>query len=198
MARFTQFFAQILFRVIYKIYYRLEVRGRENLVGVNKPMLIISNHNSLNDAWVVGSSLPIWKYLPIRYMAGTKFFFPLNIVYKIGIIPFIYWMFGTLSLPQEGTFEEKIAPAVRALEKGDAVVIFPEGKRVFEDTVGEFRRGASEVALRAQSLIVPVAMRSHGRKMIMIIGKPFRPSAETAEGINSEMHATVLALYQSI
>ncbi len=198
MNSITQCIAQIIFRGIYKIYYRLEIQGRENLEGTQKPMLIISNHSSLNDPWVVGSSLPLWKYLPIRYMAATKFYWPLNIAYKIGIIPFIYWLFGVISLPQEGTFEDKIAPTVGALNHGDVVIIFPEGKRVFEDTVGEFRRGASEIYVRTRTIVVPIATRSHGRKMVLAIGKPFKPASALAEEVNKEMYEAVATLYASI
>jgi hypothetical protein len=67
-----------------------------------------------------------------------------------------------------------------------------------EDTVAEFRRGAAEICLRTKPLIIPIAMRTRGKKMILVIGKPYHTSGVTVEDINAEMHTSVNTLYQAI
>ena len=42
------------------------------------------------------------------------------------------------------------------LNKGESLIIFPEGTRGQKDQLGEFKRGAAQIAIRAQANTVPI------------------------------------------
>ncbi|MGH8273247.1 MAG: lysophospholipid acyltransferase family protein [Gammaproteobacteria bacterium] len=64
---------------------------------------------------------------------------------------------------------ETVAACRRAKERGEAIVIFPEGSRTRPDALPRFQRGAAQIALRAEMEILPVTITctppvlTHGR-----------------------------------
>ena len=201
MSHIIQVIAQPLFFIIYKLLYKLEVRDVKNLQGIQKPILIISNHRSINDPWLIGASLPMFsRFLPVYYIGGTRFNPPLLWLYKIGIISLVYWLFGAFALPNEGTFEEKIQPIIKILKQGNAVVMFPEGGRKSRTgIVGEFKAGTAEVFLRTGIPILPVGIKKlneHNRTLRVVFGKSFMPLSKNTEEITRELRTVVVGLLQ--
>ncbi len=199
MSYIIQVLTQPLFFVVYKFLYKLEARGVENVSEIQKPILIISNHRSINDPWLIGASLPVFSnFFPLRYIGGTRFNPPLIWFYKIGIISFIYWLFGAFALSNEGTLEDKIQPAIKLLKQGNAVIIFPEGGRKSRSGIlGEFKKGAAEIFLKTGVPILPVSIKKlneHSRVLCVTFGKSFVPVSNTAEGVTRELYTKVVEL----
>lgn len=201
MANIIQRLSYFPCRWFFKIFLGLEIRGIEYAVHLQKPVLIIANHRSLCDSWLVGASLPFHSaFFPVRYIGGSKFSPPLNIFYSIGIISFIYRIFGALVLPREGAFEEKIKPIIALIEKGETVLMFPEGRRHHHDGIGEFKKGAAEIALRTGVFVLPVAHRTIAdtgrKKTILTFGEPFRPLAQDSAAATTAFYDKITRLYQ--
>ena len=189
-------------RGFFKIFWGLEVRELEHGANIQKPILVIANHRTLLDPWLIGASLPFRSSLfPIRYMGGSKFNFPLNMLYSIGIIPFIYWMFGVFTLPRDGTFEEKIQLVIDLLKRGETVIIFPEGRRYYHDGIGEFKKGAAEIALRTGVPVLPIAHRSissnGSRKTVLVFGKPMKLVVQDNTNVRGVFYEEVADLYNN-
>jgi 1-acyl-sn-glycerol-3-phosphate acyltransferase len=86
-----------------------------------------------------------------------------------------------------------IDEAGERIRKGDSVLIFPEGTRTRDGTLGAFKKGGFHLAVRAGVPIVPVALR--GTRALMprgsyllrsgtvtaIIGKPIPTQGLTDE-----------------
>jgi 1-acyl-sn-glycerol-3-phosphate acyltransferase len=194
-----QIIIQLPLRALYKIFYRLEVHDIENVKDIKDPVIFISNHLTLNDPWLAGTSLPFGsRFLKVHPVGGSKFNQPLKWFYDIGIIPFVYWLFGVVTLPKDGTREEKIQPIVDVLKKGESVLIYPEGGRAMEHgEVREFRLGTAEIFLRTGAQIVPIGIKQltePTRKIRLTFGKSFIPVSHTAEEITKELYNKVVEL----
>lgn len=201
MAYIIQIIIQLPLRLFYKLYYRFEARGVENLDGLRDPILFISNHITLHDPWLAASSLRFGsRFLKVHPIGGSKFNPPLKWLYDIGVIPFIYWLFGVVSIPKEGTREEKIQPIVEMLKTGQSVIIYPEGGRTMEHRgIREFKAGTAEVFLRTKVQIVPIGIRRLDppkRGICLTFGKSFMPTSNNVDNITRELYAKVLKLVQ--
>lgn len=120
----------------------------------------------------------IWKYRPCVFILNHQSYIDMVICIKlmkknvIGIakkevknIPF----FGKL-LEENGTIFidntnrekaiEDLKPAVDSLKKGTSVVIFPEGTRSFDYTLGPFKKGAFHMAMQSNVPIVPIVLKN--------------------------------------
>ena len=64
-------FVQLLFRVLFSIFFRLETIGRENIPHEG-PVVIASNHVSLLDPPMIGTAAS----RPIHFMAKSELFVP--------------------------------------------------------------------------------------------------------------------------
>lgn len=201
MAYVIQIIIQLPLRLIYKIFYRLEARGMENLKDIKDPVIFISNHITLNDPWLAGTSLPFGsKFLKVHTIGGSRFNPPLKWFYTIGIIPFIYWLFGVVALPKNGTREEKIQPIVDMLKRGGSVLIYPEGGRATnEGEIRDFRFGTAEIFLKTGIQIVPIGIRRIAgphHRIRLTFGQSFFPISKTVDEITRELHAKVVELVQ--
>mgnify|MGYP001613195337 FL=1 len=133
-----------------------------------KNALIISNHKSMMDPWIIPVMMPFRIFInfsPIRFSGATRFNSSIrNFLYKIGIIPLIYFLYNVIKIPAAGTTDEKLGPFKKALEQDETIMFFPEGSMIAGDTIGEFKRGSSALARATKTLIVPISIRyAHGK-----------------------------------
>ena len=180
VARIVQSFGTIFFRILFGILLDIQIEGKENLKDLKGPLIIVSNHVVFYDSFIFHLFFtPFSPLLPLRFMGVGKFNNKvLNFLYSIGIIPFIYTLFGTfLIYPGEG-LEKNLRNAKEILEKNGTVVIFPAGSMRPDNSLGEFKRGAAALAMMTSSPILPVALkRSKGNfrcKISLHIGRQFR------------------------
>jgi 1-acyl-sn-glycerol-3-phosphate acyltransferase len=122
------------------ICYRIRAYGPgRKIVPTRGPMLVLANHCAYLD--------PLWvaKVIPIRMrpMMTSKFYD------KRGISWLMRYVFNTIRVP-ETTFRREapeIQDAIAGLERGETVLIFPEGwlKRKEEQTIRRFGQGIYQI-----------------------------------------------------
>ena len=147
-----------------------KIDGLENIS--NKPCVIVCNHGSLIDGVLVIFMLAYKKNKRVRTIAikttFTGWFW--NMLFK--------W---TGAIRVNGS----VSKAVAALNKGDDVLIFPEGGRTYTGEIRDPKNtGAGMIALLAKAPVIPMAMntfywwsRHHKlpnfkRNIKIMIGKP--------------------------
>lgn len=122
----------------------------------NKSYIIVANHSSYLDIPILLSSLDI----------------PFVIMYKrelekiplfgegLRLSPFIS---VDRSNPRDAV--KSLASAVNLLSNNISVLIFPEGTRSVDGNLGEFKKGATRIAYKSKSSILPVRITNSNELM---------------------------------
>ena len=126
--------------------------GMENIIP-GQPYVIVANHQSLLDIFVVLAALP----LHFKFMA-KKELFP---------IPFIGWHMALAGyIPIDRTSREsgqKAMDMARAwLGRGVSVLFFPEGTRSLNGEIQDFKMGAFKIAQECDRAILPIVIDRTG------------------------------------
>lgn len=126
----------------------LTVRGLDR-IDTSKPHLYAVNHASAMD-------------IPVLYV-GLPFQFRIVAKKELFRYPFMGWHLsrsGQVRIDQQNPAKSigMLKSAVKTLQSGMPLVIFPEGGRTPSGEVKEFLAGAFFVAIKAQADIVPMAI----------------------------------------
>jgi 1-acyl-sn-glycerol-3-phosphate acyltransferase len=141
-----------LFLPFFLVYFRLQRIGREHLPS-SGPLLLASNHRSFLDPFVIGSLVR----RPVYYMAKRELFekrWQAWILNALGAFPV-----------DRGAGDGAAMRAAREiLERGDCVVLFPEGTRIRRGPLHSPHRGVGRLALETGAPVAPVAV--HGSEHV--------------------------------
>ncbi|NXC35848.1 PLCA acyltransferase, partial [Campylorhamphus procurvoides] len=142
-----------LFRPLKYIFgIQIVVKGRENL-RTKKPFVLVVNHQTSLDIIVM------MEILPRRCVAIAK----KEILY-MGTFGLAGWLAGIIFIDRrnrEGSINT-LTEVAQSLHKDNLrVLIFPEGTRNHGGSMLPFKRGAFQLAVKAQVPIIPVVISSY-------------------------------------
>ncbi len=160
------------------VYFRLQRIGREYIPG-SGPVLFAANHRSFLDPFVIGAL----TRRPVYYMAKRELF-------ERPWQAFLLSSLGAFPVDRGAGDQHAMATARAILQRGDCVVVFPEGTRVRPGPLGPPHRGVGRLALQTGAPVVPVAVigtedvrrgwRIRPRKVTLRCGRPLRyPMVDT-------------------
>ncbi|OXB71369.1 UNVERIFIED_CONTAM: hypothetical protein H355_011746 [Colinus virginianus] len=148
----VKFMRMAILPVKYALGIKIVVKGKENL-RTKKPCILVLNHQNSLDIMVMMQILPN-RCAPI----GKK-----EILY-MGPFGLACWLSGIVFLDRKKK-EESIATLTEIAHTmrrdNFHVLIFPEGTRNQSGSMLPFKRGAFQLAVRAQVPIVPVVISSY-------------------------------------
>ncbi len=131
---------------IFLVYFRMQRIGREHLPR-SGPLLLASNHRSFLDPFVIGMLVR----RPVYYMAKRELF-------ERRMQAWVLNALGAFPVDRGAGDSAAMDTAREILERGDCVVVFPEGTRVRPGPLGEPRRGVGRLALETGAPVAPVAV----------------------------------------
>lgn len=137
-------FVRALCNIIFKILYRINVKGLENVPMDNK-LIVCSNHTSLLDPIVLAITIP----REISFMAKKELF-------KNKLFGKIIERLNAFPVDREGSDLMAVKKAIRVLRNGGVLGIFPEGTRVNEMSLDNTKAGIGLIALKTDSKVLPV------------------------------------------
>jgi 1-acyl-sn-glycerol-3-phosphate acyltransferase len=167
-------------------------RLHREFVPAEGPVILASNHRSFLDPFLIACLVR----RPVYFVAKRELF---------GIAP-VAWILGALGafpIDRGRSDEDAMATARAVLERGDCVVIFPEGTRVRPGPLGVPRRGVGRLALQSGAPVVPVAVIGtedvrrgivfRPRRVTLSCGSPLRfprvadPSPQLAKAVTERV-----------
>jgi len=156
-------FARLLCRMILVLLRRWEVRGVENLSNVGG-LVLVSNHTSYWDPVVVGCAFN----RQVHFMAKSELF-------AIPLLGTAIRILGAFPVRRDKSDRNAIRTAVKLLEEGRVVGVFPEGTRSRTGELQKPHLGAAMLALKAGVPMLPVAVngtRGLFGKVTVLVGRP--------------------------
>jgi len=166
-------------RVIARAIVRLRIEGDLSALPRKGPLIMAANHASSADPVLIGAFLNQILRRPLNWLGKRE----------LVEYPLTGWAFrraGIHPVDRDAADLEAFRTAMRILEAGHVLAVFPEGTRSRTGGLQEVREGVGLLALRSGTPVLPVAVidsdlmwpRGHllprfGRKVTVRYGTPF-------------------------
>jgi len=180
---------------------RVEVEGLEH-VKADEAQIFIANHQGFFDIFALSGYLPA----QIRWVAKSNLFH----------IPFVGWSMRACGyIPVDRDNRKKAYHAflasIEKLKMGCSIVIFPEGTRSADGTIGPFKKGGPLLSVRSGAPLVPVTLIGTGNiipkgsmivrpgRVHIIISPPVssqKVAEEKEENVLKELRETICRNYE--
>uniref|UniRef100_A0A8C3MDW3 1-acyl-sn-glycerol-3-phosphate acyltransferase n=1 Tax=Geospiza parvula TaxID=87175 RepID=A0A8C3MDW3_GEOPR len=147
-----QFLRTLIMPLKYIFGIQIVVKGKENL-RTKKPFVLVLNHQTSLDILVMMEILPR-RCVPIAKK---------EILY-MGTFGLACWLAGVIFIDRKRREESigTLTEVAHSLHKDNLrVLIFPEGTRNHGGSMLPFKRGAFQLAVKAQVPIIPVVLSSY-------------------------------------
>ncbi len=134
-------------------YFRLRRLGVEHVPDGG--VILASNHRSFLDPFAIGCCIG----RPIYFVAKRELF-------KNPLLGWVLNCLGAFPIRRGASDEQSMDTARALLERGQAVVIFPEGTRIRTGSLARPKRGVGRLALQTGMPVVPIAVTNseHARR----------------------------------
>jgi len=211
-ASFAAAARKALWRTVLTVTGGLRVRGVPRLP--DGPCVIVANHNSHADTAALIAALPAGRRPAVA--AAADYWFAATPPGRRGVLcaarlrPWACQaLCGAFPVRRGGGGTADLeAAAARLLAAGRDVVIYPEGSRSPDGSVGEFRHGAARVAAASGRPLVPVAitgtrellpaskagLRRRRGVVTVRVGVPVHAATATASSMTAQAREQVVTL----
>jgi acyl-[acyl-carrier-protein]-phospholipid O-acyltransferase/long-chain-fatty-acid--[acyl-carrier-protein] ligase len=129
--------------LLYRVLFRVEVTGQEHLAHLDGRTVIALNHASFLDAGLALSLMEREPVFAIDSVIATRWW----------VKPFLRI---ARALPLDPTRPMATRTLIRAVEAGDPLVIFPEGRITVTGALMKVYDGAGLIADKANAVVVPI------------------------------------------
>lgn len=154
--------------LIHTIHHVTTINGER--IPEEGAAVLVCNHVSFVDAVVIMAASP----RPIRFVMDHRIF----------KVPVLSWIFRTAkAIPiapakeDVAVMEQAYASIAKALDEGELVCIFPEGRLTQTGEMNEFRGGIKKIVDRSPVPVIPMALRGlWGSLLTRGDGNPFQRS----------------------
>jgi long-chain acyl-CoA synthetase len=204
---------ELLISPLMHIFYRIKVRGLENLRGLRGPVMFTPNHCLHWDNGIILSSLPFgWRWrISVAAAADSIFGNPLQ-GFAVSVIA------NGFPLAREGAIRRSLELLGARLDRNFSVLIYPEGKLTVAGPLQPFKSGTGLIAVEGGTPVVPMKLKINRMSILdgidlknfapnvpvqwaargdveVVFGKPIVFAAETDFGAATErIQAAVAAL----
>lgn len=157
-------------KLAFMLWYNIKIVGKEN-IAKNGGNILASTHRSYADPVFLafGSKMPLSFMAKEELFTGNKLF------------AWLIKSLGAFPVKRGKGDTEAIDKAYDVLNQGRNLIIFPEGTRSKDGTVGKIKTGVALIGAVTQTTVIPCAICFKGslkfrKKVIIAFGKPIEPS----------------------
>jgi 1-acyl-sn-glycerol-3-phosphate acyltransferase len=176
-----------ILRLIVRAIVRLRIEG--DLAGVPRTgaLIVAANHASSADPVLIGAFLNEAIGRPINWLGKRE-------LTEFALTGWAFRRAGIHPVDRHAADLESFRTAMRILDAGQVLAVFPEGTRSRDGALQRVREGVGMLALRSGALVLPVAvvdsdlmwprgrlLPRFGRKVVVRYGTPFDVGSELAE-----------------
>ncbi len=173
------------FKPAIAVYGNPRVIGVDRLIDVKSPVIFAANHHSHADTSLLLATLPSRLRDDLAIAAGADYFFPNRIAAAFSAL-----FIGAIPIERTKVSKLSLRNSQKALEKGQNLLIFPEGGRSPDGWSKEHRPGAAFLAKRCGVPVVPIYLDGTGTvlpkgqnwpkraRCAVVFGHPMYPGAD--------------------
>lgn len=129
-----------------RLYWRIRLEGTQH-IPVDGPLIIAPNHVTYAD--------PVLVWLPIRLRVH---FMAWDALFDVPVLSWLIRRLRAFPVQLEAADPRSTREAVRLLQAGHSVMIFPEAARSLDGRLQRFRPGAFRLASSLQVPVLPVTI----------------------------------------
>lgn len=156
-------FCQKVLGGIFKIVYRVEVKGQENIPS-DKGAIICPNHFHWLDPIIVG----VFIKRQIRFMAKYELF-------QNKFFNFLMTKLGAFPVKRQEADLNAVKTTLKLLKEEQLIGLFPEGTRIKTGELGRANAGVAMFAIKSEKPVIPVCIVGNYKlfsKVKIVIGNP--------------------------
>ena len=181
--------------VIVSILLQLRVYGREN-IPAKGGFILASNHQSYLDPVLLGVSMD----RKIHFMARRSLF-------RIPLFGVLITSLNAFPIERNAADMRGIREALKRLQDGEVIVMFPEGTRSKDGSIGNMKAGIAMIAGKAGVPIVPALIEGSYRvlprcriiptisKINVVFGKPkYLTMTDEHSSISASLYSAISSL----
>jgi 1-acyl-sn-glycerol-3-phosphate acyltransferase len=200
--------ANVVIRVILRLYHRLRIIGREHLPAGGS-FVLVANHASHLDTAALLAALPLRRIHHAFPAAARDYFFT-----NLPKITFSAVVMNAMPFDRKDNPRQSLDVSRQMLDApGHVLILFPEGTRSLDGEIGRFKAGIGYLTAGTEHPVVPCYLDGAGdawpkgawfprpRRLKLTIGEPLRfrelsPTKEDAIRIAGQLREAVLQLQE--
>jgi 1-acyl-sn-glycerol-3-phosphate acyltransferase len=136
-----------------RLYFRVEARGAEHVPAAG-PVLLVANHSSVLDPPLIGGA----TRRKLCFLAKAELF-------GVPLFGALIRRLNARPVRRDGSDPRALKDALKVLEAGEALLVFPEGTRGPEGVLRDAKPGAGMLAVMSGAVVVPVYISGTGRAL---------------------------------
>jgi 1-acyl-sn-glycerol-3-phosphate acyltransferase len=185
-------FGSLVLRVIARAIIRIRVEGDLSAIPESGPLIIAANHASSADPVLIGAFLNGRLHRPLNWLGKRE-------LVETPVIGWFMRQAGIHPVDRATADVEAFRTAIRILESGNILTVFPEGTRSPDGVLQEVREGVAVLALRSGAPVLPVGVADSdkvwrkgallptpGRSVTVRYGRPFVVADELPESVKGD------------
>jgi len=182
-------------KVFFSLYFRFKGNGQENLP--NTPCIIAPNHQSFYDGLFVAS------WFKRSFLKNTYFYAKQKHV-KNKMVRFLADRNNVIVVDVNSGLKESIQKLAEVLKNGKNIMIFPEGTRSLDGTIGDFKKLFAILSKELNVPVVPVTINGAYqalptghlipipfRQISVTFQEPVFPEGHSYESLTSQVYREV-------
>jgi hypothetical protein len=194
-----EFFMRFLVWMLIHSIYRVAKRGLDNIPETG-PVVLVCNHVSYVDALIITGCIR----RPVRFVMHYK-------IYQLPVLNFVFRTAGVIPIAgykeDPELMEQAFVKVEAALNEGEVVCIFPEGKLTSDGKMNSFKPGIKRIIETTPVPVIAMALKglwgsAFSRKkdsllrrlyrgvrsrIDLIIATPIAPEQVTVEGLQKQV-----------